>query len=151
MQLEYKRAVKKDADLLINIYNTAFYDDYVRYGECPAYGKTRDRMEQSIELFPKYIVSCDDIPVGVISFENKGSGNYYLGCLGIVPEYQGKGIGTRAFQYMLTICSDWKRITLVTPSDKVENIRFYTEKCGFHIGEKEMDGNVEVLNFYMER
>lgn len=71
MQLEYKRAVKNDADLLINIYNTAFYDDYVRYGECQ--------------------------------------------------------------------------------SDKVQNIRFYTEKCGFHIGEKEMDGNVEVLNFYMER
>lgn len=151
MQLEYSRAFKNNADMLINIYNAAFYNDYIRYGECPTYGRTRKRMEQSIASFPKYIVRCDDIPVGVISFENKGNGIYYLGCLCIVPAYQGKGIGTLAFQYMLSVCSDWKKITLVTPSDKCENIKFYTKKCGFHIGNKEMDGNVEVLNFYMER
>ncbi len=71
MQLEYRRAVKNNADLLINIYNSAFYSDYIRYGKCPAYGKTRERMEISIAMFPKYIVICDDIPVGVISIVNK--------------------------------------------------------------------------------
>jgi ribosomal protein S18 acetylase RimI-like enzyme len=151
MQLDYNRATKTDADLLINIYNAAFHDDYIRYGECPAYGRTRERMEQSIEKFPKYIVNCDGIPAGVISFDNRGNGEYYLGCLCVIPEYQGKGIGTKSFQYMLSVCSDWKRITLVTPSDKEENIRFYTEKCGFDLGKKEMHGNVEIVNFYMER
>ena len=42
MQLEYKRVVQNDADLLIDIYNAAFYNDYIRYGECPAYGRKRD-------------------------------------------------------------------------------------------------------------
>ena len=33
MELTYRRAVKDDADLLIEIYNSSFYDDYVLYGE----------------------------------------------------------------------------------------------------------------------
>ena len=36
-------------------------------------------------------------------------------------------------------------------TDKKQNVKFYTEKCGFNIGEKVMDGNVEVVNFYMNR
>ena len=151
MVLTYREAAKSDASLLINIYNSSFYDDYVHYGECPGYGKTKSQMELSILKFPKYIIIKDSIPVGVISLEKKGNGHYYLGCLCVIPTYQGIGIGTQAFQYMLSICSDWKKITLVTPSDKEQNIKFYTEKCGFNIGGKEMDGNVEVTNFIMER
>lgn len=151
MVLTYREAVKEDASLLIDIYNSSVYDDYVHYGECPGYGKTKSQMELSILKSPKYIIIKDSIPVGVISFENKGNGRYHLGCLCVIPTYQGIGIGTQAFQYMMSICSDWKKITLVTPSDKEQNIKFYTEKCGFKIGGKEVDGNVEVTNFIMER
>jgi len=42
MALKYKKAIKSDTDLLLNIYNSTFYDDYVHYGECPCYGKTKD-------------------------------------------------------------------------------------------------------------
>lgn len=42
----------------------------------------------------------------------------------------------------------WKKITLVTPVDNEENIKFYTEKCGFSIGTREMNGNVEVVRFF---
>ncbi len=41
MSLNYTKAKKEDADLLIEIYNASFYDDYIRYGECPAYGKDK--------------------------------------------------------------------------------------------------------------
>ncbi len=61
------------------------------------------------------------------------------------------GIGTKAFQFMLSVCPDWKEITLVTPADKKQNVRFYTEKCGFSTGETVMDGKVEVVNLYMNR
>lgn len=151
MGLTYREAIKPDADLMIDIYNSSFYDDFVRYGECPGYGKTKSQMEASILRFPKHIIMKDGIPVGVISLENKGNGMYYLGCLCIIPAYQGLGIGTQAFRYMLSICSDWKQITLVTPSDKEQNIKFYTEKCGFSVTGREMDGNVEVTIFTMER
>lgn len=151
MVLTYREAAQSDANLLIEIYDSSFYDDYIRYGECPGYGKTRSQMESSILKFPKYIIMKDNIPVGAISFQNKGNGRYYLGCLCVIPTYQGMGIGTQAFQYMVSICPEWKQITLVTPSDKEQNIKFYIEKCGFSIVGKEMDGNVEVTKLLLER
>lgn len=72
MRLDYRKAQKKDAELLINIYNAAFYDDYIKYGECPAYGRSIEAMENSIEMYPKLIVNCENVPVGVISVERKG-------------------------------------------------------------------------------
>jgi len=151
MKLSYRKAVNDDANLLIEIYNSSFYDDYVRYGECPAYGKTKEEMELSIKNFTKYIIMSDGTPVGVISFNKKEGEQYYLGCLCVIPTYQGKGIGTQAFQYMCSVCPDWKQITLVTPADKEQNIKFYTEKCGFSVANKVMDGSVEVVNFYLNR
>ncbi len=151
MNLRYMKAKKDDADMLINIYNASFYKDYIKYGICPAYGKTRIAMEESIEKFPKLIIYDRDIPIGVISVENRGNGEYYLSCLCVVPEYQGKGIGTQAVSYMLDYYSDWSKITLITPEDKIENIEFYTKKCGFKIIGKEMDDTVMVVRFLMER
>ena len=42
MQIEYRKADIADAELLIDIYNASFYSDFIRYGECPAYGKTKE-------------------------------------------------------------------------------------------------------------
>lgn len=67
MLLTYREATKSDANLLINIYNSSFYEDYIHYGECPGYGKTKEQMELSIIKFPKYIIIKDSIPIGVIS------------------------------------------------------------------------------------
>ena len=44
MKIEYRKADITDAELLIDIYNFAFYSDYIKYGECPAYGKTKEMM-----------------------------------------------------------------------------------------------------------
>lgn len=150
MNLQYVKAKKKDAELLINLYNAAFYDDYIKYGECPAYGRSKEDMEESIDSFPKLIIYHNDIPIGVISVANRGNGEYYLGCLCVIPEFQGKGIGTQAIKYMLNYYSDWNKITLITPADKEANIDFYTKKCGFRIDGTEMDGNVKVVHFVME-
>ena len=48
MTIEYRQAALKDAELLIKIYNASFYDDYVRYGSCPGYGQTKEKMQESI-------------------------------------------------------------------------------------------------------
>lgn len=149
--IEYRKAEVEDAPILIDIYNRSFYDDYIRYGECPAYGRSIEEMEQSIIRAPKELILYEDKPIGVISVQDKGDGNYYLGCLGVIPEYQGKGIGTQAFNHLLSELKDWKRIELITPADKEENVKFYTKRCGFSLGETEMDGNVKVVQFYRER
>lgn len=151
MVLAYRKANIEDAQLLINIYNAAFYSDYVKYGECPGYGKTKEMMEKSIIRYPKFVILCDGKPVGAISCMGMENGIYEVGCLCVIPEYQGKGIGTKAFQFALSYYEDWKKFTLVTPVDKEENVKFYTEKCGFSIGSTEMDGNVKVVRFYRDR
>ena len=69
----------------------------------------------------------------------------------VIPEFQGKGIGTHAIRFLKTHLKDWERLTLVTPADKEENVKFYTEKCGFQIAAAEKDGNVKLVRFVLER
>ena len=151
MELEFRKAVKEDAGLLVDIYNAAFYADYIRYGECPAYGRTKEMMEQSMIDYPKFLIIYDSNAVGCISCKELETGIYEVGCLCVIPEYQGRGIGTSAMNFAKSYYSDWKRFTLITPVDKSENVRFYTEKCGFDIRSEEMDGNVRVVRFVLER
>ncbi len=151
MKTEYRQAVPEDADVLIDIYNAAYHDDHLRFGSCPGYGITKERMEESIRVFRKYIIMCDNIPVGCISCKKLETGVYEIANLCIIPEYQGRGIGTKAVQFVKALYEDWKRFTLVTPMDKKENVRFYTEKCGFRITSSERDGNVELARFVLER
>jgi GNAT superfamily N-acetyltransferase len=151
MNIEFRKADLTDAEVLMDIYNSAFYSDYIKYGECPAYGKTKEMMEQSIADYPKFLILCNEQQVGCISCKALEDGVYEVGCLCVIPEYQGKGIGTSAMKFAKSYYSDWKKFTLITPVDKSENVRFYTEKCGFDIRSEEMDGNVKVARFVLER
>ena len=151
MKIEYRKAEIADAKLLIDIYNAAFYRDYVKYGECPAYGRTKEMMEKSILDYPKFIILCNNIPVGCVSCKKVEARTYEVGCLCVIPEFQGKGIGTQAIKYVKSHYGDWDRFTLITPIDKTQNVKFYTEKCGFDIVSTEMDGNVQVVRFVLER
>ena len=151
MKIEFRKAGIPDAELLIDIYNSAFFSDYIRYGACPAYGKTKEMMEQSIIDYPKHLILYDGKPVGCVSCKETENGIYEIGCLCVIPEYQGKGIGTAAMEFIKTHIQDWKKITLVTPADKTENVKFYTERCGFEIRSVEMDGGVQVARFVLER
>ena len=151
MNIEYRKADIADAQLLIDIYNSAFYSDYVKYGECPAYGHTKKTMEKSILNYPKFIILYNDEPVGCVSCKEVNARVYEVGCLCVVPQFQGKGIGTQAMKFVTSHYDDWDKFTLVTPIDKKENVKFYTEKCGFEIVSTEMDGNVKVARFVLER
>ncbi|MDQ5984134.1 MAG: hypothetical protein RUMPE_01170 [Eubacteriales bacterium SKADARSKE-1] len=150
MNINYIKARKDDADMLIKIYNASFYDDYVKYGECPAYGMSRESMKDAIAKSTKLIIFCEDIPIGVISVISKGNGEYYIGGLCVIPKYQGKGIGTQAIKFILDYYADWTKVTLITPVDKEQNVMFYTKKCGFKVVGTEMDGNVKVFRLLKE-
>ena len=147
MNIEFREAKLEDAALLVEIKDASFYSDFVKYGECPGYGNTVEMMEKSIVDYPKFIIMCDDVPVGCISCTKLSEGEYEVGCLCVIPEYQGRGIGRSAMEYVFPYYSDWEKITLVTPADKEENVKFYTEKCGFDIEDTEKDGSVRLYRF----
>ena len=147
----YKRADKSDAEILIEIYNSAFHEDFIRYGQCQAYGRSRENMEQSIMEYPKIIAYDQEKPVGAISYKEEGPGKYYIGCLAVIKEEQGRGIGTLLLNRFMNEHQDWHEITLVTPKDNERNIRFYTKRFGFEIVGEEEDGAVTVLWFRLTR
>ena len=151
MKIDFRKADISDAAVLIEIYNSAFYDDFIKYGECPAYGRTKNQMEQSIIDFPKFLILNDGKAVGCISCRELEEGIFEVGCLCVIPEFQGKGIGTAAMEFAKSYYKDWKKFTLVTPADKNQNVKFYTEMCGFRIDGFEMDGGVKVYKFVLER
>ena len=62
-----------------------------------------------------------------------------------IPEFQGKGIGTKTVKLVMSYYDDREKLTLVTPADKEENIKFYAEKCGFAIESVKW---IEVLNWF---
>lgn len=146
MDINFVKAEKKDCKLLIEINNKAYYDDYIKYGECPGYNIPIEKMAKSLddENIEKHIFYVDNKPVGFTSIVKKEENKYYLGNLAIIPEYQRKGIGKSAINFILNKYLDMKELFLITPADKVENINFYTKKCGFKIIGTEMDGNVKV-------
>ena len=115
MTIDFKQAAVDDAGLLVDIYNASFFSDYQRFGSCPGYGKTIEMMEESIRLYPKHIILCDNQPVGCVSCHQTRPREYEIGCLCVIPEYQGKGIGTQAVRFVQNHYDDWKRLTLVTP------------------------------------
>ena len=151
MDLTYRNADVSDAEVLIDIYNSAFYDDYLRYGQCQGYGRSKESMEQSVIDYPKVIAYEDDKAVGVISTKAEGPGKYYIGCLAVKKECQGRGIGTSLMRYFMDGHPDWNELTLVTPKDNEANIRFYTGRFGFEIVGEEDDGVVTVLLFRLNR
>lgn len=151
MTISYRNADVNDIEVLIKIYNDAFYDDYVRYGECPAYGRSYERMQDSLAKIPKTLICADGEPIGVMSLENQGGGEFYLGYLAVIPPYQHRGIGSNAIKYIMDTYKECNKLTLITPEDKIENVNFYTKKCGFIIDGTEMDGNVKVSHFTLTR
>ena len=56
MNIEYRKAALEDAELLVHIYDASFYDDFLRYGTCPGYGMTKEKMEETIHAYQKYVI-----------------------------------------------------------------------------------------------
>jgi ribosomal protein S18 acetylase RimI-like enzyme len=108
-------------------------------------------MEQSVKDYPKIIAYDQDRPIGVISYKEEGPGKYYIGCLAVLKEEQGRGVGTQLLKHFMSEHPDWNELTLVTPKDNERNIRFYTERFGFKITGEEDDGKVTVLWFRLSR
>lgn len=147
MDISIGKSNLEEAPVLVEIYNAAFYHDYIRFGSCPGYGHTVEDMKKSIQNNYKFTIYVDKKPVGAISLSNEGNGIYHIGCLCVIPQYQGKGIGTKSIKFIEEEFTDWKELTLETPADKEENVDFYCKKGNFQIVKEIMDGNTKLYCF----
>ncbi len=91
-------------------------------------------MRQSIIDYPKFLILCDGRPVGCLSCKALKKEIHEVGCLCVIPEFRGKGIGTAAMEFARSYYRDRRRFSLATPADKDENVRFYTKKAVLRSG-----------------
>ncbi|HPF86770.1 MAG TPA: GNAT family N-acetyltransferase [Candidatus Limiplasma sp.] len=148
MDVQFLRAVPEDADRLIAVQDQSFYADYVKYGVCPGYRRTRESMLESISRRIVYKIQCDGNIVGDIIVRDEGGGAYYLGCLCVIPTYENRGIGQLALAFLDQHFPDAAHWALETPADKERNHYFY-QKHGYRVTkEYPVDG---VLISYFEK
>ena len=146
MKIEFEKASVDDVDELINVRNQSFYEDYVKYGECPGYNLTKETMTEIILNRIVYKIICNNQIVGSISIMDNNDNTYYIGCLCVIPEYENKGIGQKALRFTESKFSNAEVWTLQTPADKVRNHYFY-KKSGYKIVKEYMEGSVKLVLF----
>jgi len=144
MKFECKRATFYDIDDIIYVQNKGFYQDYKKFGECPGYNPNRKSIMRALTRACVYLICVDDQVVGDAIVMKKSSGEYFLGGLCIIPEYQNKGIGHQVMEFLENTYIDAKHWSLETPMEKEGNIYFY-KKHGFEITDRYLDGTVNVV------
>ncbi|MDD3339509.1 MAG: GNAT family N-acetyltransferase [Lachnospiraceae bacterium] len=146
MRIDIVKAQATDAQRLAEVFNRSFYSDFLKYGECPGYGKTEKDMLDGMKKYIVYKILADGETVGAISVKQESEGHYFLGALCVIPEFANQGIGQTAMGLLdkeFSAASHW---ALETPSDKSQNHYFY-KKLGYEVTKEYMDGGVKVSYF----
>jgi ribosomal protein S18 acetylase RimI-like enzyme len=146
MDLTIKQATSDDIDALIAVQDKSFYADYVKYGECPGYNHSRDSMTGIVATRDVYKICYGETIIGDIIVRDNGNDAYFLGCICIVPEYQGKGFGTVGMWFLKQTYPQARRWSLETPSDHDANHHFY-KKHGFEVTKEYLVGGVKIVLF----
>jgi ribosomal protein S18 acetylase RimI-like enzyme len=146
LKITFRNADINDIELTIDLQNKSFFQDYVQYGTCPSYNRTKEKMLNIINNHFDFIIYADNLPVGNMVVKIKGDNECHLNSIGIIPEYQKNGIGKIAMKFLESNFSHCKLFTLDTPFDKKQNISFY-EKCGYKVIGEDNSSNVKCLLF----
>ncbi len=148
MNLVLQRAVEEDAQSIINARDKSFYDDYVRFGECPGYHKTPEQMRGTIRKADVYRILIDGKMVGDVSVHQPSEdGSQWIGCLEIIPEYQNNGIGSEVLRTIFNLYPETQKWELETPVQNKRNCHFY-EKAGFHGTKETVHSEILTLRTY---
>jgi GNAT superfamily N-acetyltransferase len=114
------------------------------------------------EFFQKWLFSYDESKgykilldgqiVGGLIVWILPSDNNILGTIFVDPDYQRRGIASRAWRFIEETYPDTKTWRLGTPSYALGNQRFYEHKCGFRkIGEEETEEHPGKTFMYEKR
>ena len=132
METIIERATINDADSLIDVQNQSFLSDFQKYGICPSYNQTKEKIASHIISDNVYKIIADSRIIGDIVIIKKAGEHYHLQCICVVPKYENGGIGNTAMRFIEREFPEAILWTLVTPSDKLRNHYFY-QKHGFQI------------------
>ncbi len=143
MQITFERATAADAEALVNVQIAAFHEDArlypgVEIGGPPGYDSVESTLQKIAEDDFYKIVYEEQIIGGIVVFD-EGQGHFHLDLIYLAPDYHGRGIGTRAMEFIERSypATKW---SLDTPGYATRNHHFY-EKFGYvKVGEEARDG-----------
>ncbi len=144
MNINFEIASIKDIDKIIEVRNKSFYNDFIKYGECPGYNCSIEAITAVVNEKYVFMIKCNDNIVGNISVGTDNKANYFLNCLCVIPEYENIGIGQKAMHFIENRFSDAKHWSLETPADKHRNHYFY-KKLGYQITKQYIENTVEIV------
>lgn len=130
MNIRFRQALFKDIDSIIDVQNRSFYDDYIKYGECPAYNESHEMIGEQIREAKVYVIEYDNEIVGDIIVRKKSEERYYLRVICVVPEFHNLGIGRKAIEFIEQDNDEARIWELITPFKSFRNHYFY-EKMGY--------------------
>ena len=137
-------AGEKDVPDLTRVMTMAFDDDALtNLGESkggpPGYdnGEFFRKWMLSYDESIGYKILADNIVIGGFIVWVLPNGENFLGTMFVDPDYQNRGVGTQAWQFIEATYPETKSWTLGTPKWAARNHYFYEKKCGFtKIGEQ---------------
>jgi len=133
VMVRFARARPRDAVLLAQVSQDAFHSDI--YCGAPGLGgppgyKSAEWQKQMMRIGDYYKMVMDDQIVGGVIAIRKAPRCYELGRIFVAPDYQNRGIGAQAFEFLWQEYPLAKRWTLGTPAWNVRTRHFY-KKVGF--------------------
>ena len=137
--IKFSRAAASDAESLLKAKIKAFAWDVEKYGMGPPNYDSLEDLLLAISKAKYYKISYNDTIMGGFSLYDMGSLHFELGSIYIEPDYQGKGIGEQAINYIEHSYPEIRKWTLDTPYLSFRNHHFY-EKMGYKkIGEEKLE------------
>ena len=94
---------QQDYELVYNMKKEAFKRYVIEnWGSWDA-TRQRDYFKHFVEKYKDniWIIQVNHTPVGFFAGQVIGNGNYHLGTIVIIPEYQGQGIGTQVLRNII--------------------------------------------------
>ena len=155
MDIELLKADESDAESLLEIQRKCFKDLYERYHDDAGSPYTEDIQKMLYKVtFKKgayYKIVINGMLVGGIRVVEKEPGQFRIGIMYVLPEFQGKGIGQKALAMAESLYPKAESWELDCPEDLPSNRHCY-EKAGFEqIGEKEIINDKLTLVYYFKK
>ena len=141
-------ATPADFDILRDIGHQAFEEDKLAYGQGPDIYENPDFLRPLLaEDGVVRKLMAGDTPIGLTVTFMRTPTSCWLGCLCLLPTWQGRGLGGQALRLLEAAYPDVCQWALDTPAANPRNRHFY-EKAGYREIERNMtDEGLELVVF----
>jgi len=127
---EIMKANLADVDAIIAARVDAFSNEVALYGIGPLDYDNRDVLLRLFETRNIYKIVENGVVIGGMTCVDIGNNTTYIGMVFVIKEYQNRGIGTKAMNFLFNDFPDIRLWKLTTPYLSYKNHHFY-ESLGF--------------------